>query len=38
MDGPALLKRAPKLNEYRYGANWDEWWEKPQNTQRMRER
>lgn len=29
MDGPALLKRAPKMSDIRYGTDWDEWWEKP---------
>lgn len=38
MDGPALLKRAPKMSDIRYGADWDEWWEKPREalTQRSR--
>ncbi|VVE13319.1 Putative SOS response-associated peptidase YedK [Pandoraea capi] len=34
MDGPALLKRAPKMSDIRYGADWDEWWEKPRENAR----
>lgn len=38
MDGPALLKRAPKMSDVRYGADWDEWWEKPTEDRRSRKR
>ncbi|AVF41487.1 hypothetical protein AL486_18640 [Pandoraea apista] len=38
MDGPALLKRAPKLSEFRYGEDADEWWEKPSHSAYPRKR